>query len=127
MALLFGRWGEVVNGDPFASGQFRDFEARIRRGLIPKLRDSALTVSIVPHETDVKFAVELGLSIMLDKPIILCVPIGVIPPPKLLAVADAVVSMEEGYEERMTDAINMLLGKDDTEQATDGLPDSEER
>lgn len=96
--------------DPFKSEDWRRFERRVRSRLTPQLRDSALTVSIVPEVTDVKFAVELGMSIMLDKPIILAVPIGVVPPRKLLDVADAVVSMEPGYEARLAEAVDRVLG-----------------
>lgn len=78
--------------DPFDNPEWRDYVQRVRTELIPKLEQSAATVSLVPSgETDVKFAVELGLSIMLDKPIIAVIPPGTHVPAKLATVADRIV------------------------------------
>ena len=63
-----------------------------KRDLIPKLEASGAVVSLVPEgEADIKFAVELGLSIMLDKPIIAVVTPGRKVPNKLVLVADHIV------------------------------------
>lgn len=60
--------------------------------LVPMIEDSSITVSLIPHgPTDVKFAVELGLSIMLDKPIVLVVSPGGAVPDHLRRVADDIV------------------------------------
>jgi hypothetical protein len=83
-------------GDVFDDPEVQAWARRAAAELVPMLRDSAATVSIVPAgETDVKFAVELGFSIMLGKPIILAVTPGMQVPDKLLAVADAVVEIGE--------------------------------
>ena len=44
----------------------------VREELVPKVRDSSVFVSLVPEdgEADGKFAVELGVGILFDKPII---------------------------------------------------------
>lgn len=71
---------------------WREFVDQIRTDLVPKLEDSGAVVSIVPDgEGDVKFAVELGFSIMLDKPIIVVVPEGRLVPERLARVADRIV------------------------------------
>lgn len=52
-------------------------------------------VSLVPTEqTDIKFALELGVAIMLDKPIIAVVRPGTRVPAKLVAVADELLEMD---------------------------------
>lgn len=77
------------------SPEYRDWEHRVRTELIPKLEDSSMTVSLVPEgETDIKFAVELGLSIMLDKPIIAVVHPGAKMPERLVRVADHIVEAD---------------------------------
>ncbi len=59
-----------------------------------------MTVSLVPKgPADMKFAVELGLSIMLDKPFIAVVAPGQEVPAKLRAVADRIVVWEPGQSE----------------------------
>lgn len=62
--------------------------------LAPMIEASAVTVSLAPRgETDVKFAVELGLSIMFDKPIIVAVTPGQPIPDHLRRVADDIVEI----------------------------------
>lgn len=50
--------------------QWDEFVARTRSELVGKIADSAMVMSLVPGQPDVKFAVELGFSIMLGKQII---------------------------------------------------------
>lgn len=69
--------------------------------LVPMIEDTSLTISIVPRTgTDVKFAVELGFSIMYDKPIILVVFPGTVMPDHLRRVADEIVEFSDGDEDR---------------------------
>lgn len=88
---------------------FRKWVEQVQRELVPKIRDSAFVMSLVPTgEVDVKFAVELGLSIMLDKPILACVTPGSKIPQKLAAVVDRFVEMDMNdptCKERMAAAI----------------------
>ena len=73
---------------------------KMRANLVPMIRDSAVSVSIVPSgEPDVKFSVELGLSIMLDKPIIAVVTPGAKVPSKLVKVADEIIEGDLHTEE----------------------------
>jgi hypothetical protein len=66
----------------------------------PKLADSTFMISLVPddREGDVKFWVELGASIMLDKPIIAVTFTDEPIPRKLAQVADEVVYAPEGVD-----------------------------
>lgn len=85
--------------------------------MVPKMEGSALVCSIVPgdREGDVKFWVELGASIMLDKPIVIVAfddkPI----PAKLRQVADEVVVCPQGVDpsssEELARAINRVIGQ----------------
>jgi hypothetical protein len=75
---------------------FDAWEEHVREELIPMLADAAVTISMVPQggKTDIKFAVELGLSIMLDKPIIALVEPGTSIPNALARVADEIVEVD---------------------------------
>jgi hypothetical protein len=74
---------------------FQAWETHVRTNVVPKIDGSALTVSLVPNgESDIKFAVELGLSIMLDKPIVLVCEPGQALPPKLRKLADDVIEVD---------------------------------
>jgi len=104
----------VADSDPWNDPQAKAWAARVDRELIPKIESSAATISIVPKgETDIKFAVELGLSIMLGKPIILLVVPGAKVPAKLARVADAIIEGTPDDPEigrRIREALDELLG-----------------
>jgi hypothetical protein len=80
--------------------------------MVPKLADSALVISMVPNgrsEGDVKYWVELGASIMYDKPIIALVLGDTEIPPKLVKVADKVVRLPEGINPEASDALAQAI------------------
>lgn len=87
--------------------------------MLPKLASSSVTISLVPEdrEGDVKFWVELGASIMMDKPII-AVLLGDAPiPAKLALVADEIVRAPHGVDPTssadLMEAMKRILGPDD--------------
>lgn len=97
----------------FDSKEWREYRDHILNELIPKLEESAVIASLIPEgEPDVKFAVELGFSIMLDKPIIAVVKPGVKVPEKLVLVADHIVEVDfntEQGQERLADTLNRIM------------------
>lgn len=113
------------NGDG-RSAMPSEWERHVREGLIPKLHNSALGISVVPAgDVDAKFAVELGLLIMLDKPIIAVVPPGVDIPPKLARVADHIITADfttdEGYaRQQLRMAIAAVMHDQDTTERRGG-------
>lgn len=64
----------------------------------PKMESSALVCQIVPDDdvADAKFWVELGASIMMDKPIVAVAFEGRSVPKKLRMIADEIVILPEG-------------------------------
>ena len=83
--------------DPFTGPEWADLVHRVETELIPKLESSAAVVSLAPKDgqgTDVKFSLELGFSIMLDKPILVIAGPGQVLPAKLLKVADEVIYID---------------------------------
>ena len=85
----------------FDHPSMQQWARHIRDDVAEKIKDSYATCSIVPSdgEPDVKFAVELGLSIMYDKPILLVVPPGTKLPDHLVRVADSIVEGHPDQEE----------------------------
>ncbi len=68
----------------------------VREGTVKKMADSAMVMSLVPDgEPDIKFAVELGMAIMLGKPIVALALHGQAIPPKLREIADAVIEVSD--------------------------------
>jgi hypothetical protein len=63
--------------------------------LVPRIERSGFVMSLVPRgETDVKFAVELGVSIMLGKPFMAVIDQNTPLPEKLAAVLDEIVRVD---------------------------------
>lgn len=81
--------------DAFNHPAVEEYFEHVRRELVPMLNKSTVTMTLVPPEGshDLKYAVELGLMIMMDKPIIVLAVEGRPIPPKLRAVADEVVEV----------------------------------
>lgn len=90
----------MMSNDEFEnSPEWQDFVADVTEGLVPKMRGSAYVCSVVPDGgTDVKFAVQLGMSIMMDKPIIAIVRPGTSVPPKLTLIADRILEADLSSE-----------------------------
>jgi hypothetical protein len=85
--------------DPFKTKEWKRHADRLRKELIPKMRDSAVTLIIGPDlersDFDIDFAVQIGAAILLEKPLLVVVPEGRVLPPKLAAVADRVIVLRE--------------------------------
>lgn len=83
--------------DGFDSDDFRRYADDMRARLIPKMKDSASVLMIAPsmdEKFDIQFALQIGASILLEKPLILLVHRGRVIPPKLLAIADRIIEVD---------------------------------
>lgn len=93
--------------DPWQEPTAKAWIRHVLREMVPKMADSTLVISLVPGDDsgDVKFWVELGASIMMDKPILALImgdrPI----PAKLQAVADEVVRLPNGVDPAGSEAV----------------------
>lgn len=92
--------------------------------MAPKLESSAVCVSLVPGGKsvgDAKYWVELGASIMMDKPLLVVVSDDRPLPERLIRVADAIVRLDHPVDDprgakQLTDAIERLLPPDEGRQ-----------
>jgi hypothetical protein len=103
--------------DPFDDPAARAWAQRVVDELIPVIRNSAAAISIIPENAgigDVKLAVELGLSMLLDKPIILAVVPGRRIPYRLARIADEIVEIDVQDQvstaRRVREAVGRVLG-----------------
>lgn len=90
--------------------EWDEFVAYQHKHTVKAMESSAYVMSLIPaaEKVDVKFAVELGLAIMLDKPIIAMVQPGVTVPPGVRKVARAVIVADLDTEEGKERATRML-------------------
>jgi hypothetical protein len=99
MACEIENGGQLVSHDPF-----RDeptvvaWAQHVLNEMVPALESSGFVVSLMPTRGigDVKYWVELGAGIMMDKPLIVVAVAGAQLSKKLIAVADEVVYLPEG-------------------------------
>ena len=80
--------------EPWLDPEWQAYVTRTQTELVPMIEGSSIGLSIVPttpEKVDIKFAVELGLMIMLDKPIIMVIRPNQVLPERLRRVADAIV------------------------------------
>jgi nucleoside 2-deoxyribosyltransferase len=88
-------WDENLN--PAERRDWDQWVASVRAGAVQQMASSAFVASLVPDdgEVDIKFAVELGLAIMMGKPIVAIAVAGRPVPGKLREVADAVIEVSD--------------------------------
>lgn len=70
------------------------FVKRAEGSLVPQMQDSHIAMQIYTGKIDCKFAMEVGVAILLDKPIIVTVAPGCEIPEKLAKVADRFVELD---------------------------------
>lgn len=97
--------------DPWEAPATRKWMRHVLDEMEPKLSASAIVMSLVPKDRygDVKFWVELGASIMMDKPIIAVVIDDAPVPSKLALIADEVVRVPKDIDAASSDALQAAL------------------
>lgn len=87
-----------------------DFVAYHREHTVKEMAKSAYVMSLVPdaEHVDVKFAVELGLAIMLNKPLLAVVQPGTAIPDRLRQVADAIIVVDLDTEAGKAEAAHAI-------------------
>ena len=102
---------------PYDDDGFRRWADDMRKRLIPKMRESEHVLMIAPNldsKFDIEFALQIGATILLEKPLILVVAQGRVIPPKLLQIADRLVEVdfdnmnEADAQKQIRDAMNDL-------------------
>lgn len=91
--------------------------SHVRHQVLPKLSASTFVMTIDPSgEVDIKIAVELGLAILLGKPIIAVTTPGRVPNRGLTRVADVMIEADYSHPERVAEQLRdamRRLGLDD--------------
>jgi hypothetical protein len=81
----------MPTNDPLDHPEVRAWLDHAEQHTLPKILESAATIQIAPDELDPKSAIELGYSLLLDKPLIIVVPPGRSVPEHLVPAGDAIV------------------------------------
>lgn len=97
--------------EDWATGpEWDEFVAHQHKHTVKAMESSAYVMSLIPDKdkVDVKFAVELGMAIMLEKPIIAMVQPGTPVPPGVRKVATAVIVADLDTETGQQQATRQL-------------------
>lgn len=108
--------------NPYDDPKFRAWADDRKRRVLTMLDDSAVSMALLSppftlDRLDVSQALEIGASLLLGKPLILCVSTGTQCPPGLVKAADAIVEMDEPIDTasnvgRLQAAIDQVLDGD---------------
>lgn len=81
-----------MSDDPWNDPGAQNWLHHVRTHVLPMVEDSSVCISLCPSKgaVDIKFAVELGMMVMLDKPILVVATDYDDVPAKLKAVADRI-------------------------------------
>lgn len=95
------------------TAEIKDFFFRAERDMFPKMRESALNLTIFSGHVDAKLALEFGAAILMDKPILLVAIKGAAIPRKVRRCADAIVEVSglqtPEDQRKVQDALSALL------------------
>lgn len=106
---------EPWQDDPWDHPEAQRFAEGAATDMFPKMERSAMSISLVPKQGDVKFWCELGAAIMLDKPLISVVLHEDAIAQKLRMVSDEIIvaadGMDDQTQEELKEAIGRVLSK----------------
>lgn len=82
--------------DWYQDQKWQAFAANVKNNLVPMIKNSDIYVAIcpTPDKVDAKFAVELGVAVMLDKPMVAVVKPGTPISEKLSRVIDRFIECD---------------------------------
>lgn len=118
------KWPAHLSEEPWNDPEARKWLREALTEMVPKMEGSAVVVSMVPQtEWDIKYAVELGAAVMMDKPIISVVRPGTPISAKLALISDHIIEIDfsgansqQQLTERLGPAIEALLAADEAEK-----------
>jgi hypothetical protein len=94
---------------PAERAEWDEFVKHGETETLPKMSGSAFVMSLVPEgKPDIKFCVELGMAIMLDKPILAVATPGTTVPPQLLKICEQVIIADIRSDEGQSQLIQAI-------------------
>ena len=95
------------------SREFKRFAKTVLKYTVPEIRQSVYFVAIAPEEdaiADVRYAVEIGFAILLDKPLVVVAPKGRHVAERLLRIADHIIVADIETESGRVEIAKQLKG-----------------
>lgn len=98
------------------SKEYEQFLRHAQEDIMPKMKGSALSLTIINGDPDPKLCIEVGAAILYDKPLIVVIPEGQRVPANLKRVATAIIPFKDMADEstmaKIRDAITAALDND---------------
>jgi hypothetical protein len=91
--------------------EYDEYVEHVRKDVLPKMENISLFVSITPNseKIDIKFATEMGIAILMDKPIVAIIRRGQDIPKKLSRVVDRFIEVDDNYDPTVGDRIKEAI------------------
>lgn len=114
----------MTDPNPWTDPETLAYLRRATDELAPKIRESAMVICSVPEParlSDLQFATQLGLAILMDKPILALVTPGTPVPAHVVRVADRIVEMDlDGDAEANQRQLEATMAEIDAEYGITG-------
>ncbi|SRR6266702_5205561 len=101
--------------DIFDDPDVKAYLAHAEREMLPKMKDSAITIALFHDKIDIKQCVEIGAAILFDKPIVVVVCGSKPVPANLKRVASAIVEgnmRDDATKAKIQAALAKVLSQD---------------
>lgn len=98
--------------DAFDHPEWAAFEHNIRTNMLPKMRESATVLALAPdisQDLDLRFAIQIGACILLEKPLLVLAMKGRTLPPKLVQIADRIIYAEGPNDPKLQDEVAKFM------------------
>jgi hypothetical protein len=94
--------------------ELKEYLNRAAKEMIPKMEEAVYVMTILSGSIDPKLCLELGAAILLEKPLILLSCNNTWIPPKLRALADEIIEIDDIHDKQAIEKIKeaMLRMKD---------------
>jgi hypothetical protein len=97
--------------------EVKQFLDQFEENALPKIRGSAVVLSLHSSDPDPKMCLEVGAAILFDKPLLVCVRPGAVVPQNLRRAGAHIVEIEEGQltdltKERIQAALESIIEDD---------------
>lgn len=97
--------------DPFEDARARAWADDVAARVVPRMKASAAVATVFTGGMDIKLAVETGIAVLLDKPLILVVAPGVKIPDKLVRIADRIVEWDADDTQATADRVAAAMAE----------------
>lgn len=104
-----------MSNDPFKDPETQAFFRRAKEYMFPRMKASAMSLTVLTADPDPKLCIELGAAILFDKPIVIVAPPDVPIPANLKRLAAHIIQgdmSDPATGQKLRDALTAVMEND---------------